>query len=218
MKNKLLLTGFEGYGGRSENPSEEIVQALDGITVGATTIYGRVLPVVNSHLRENIVNLIVELKPSVILCLGLAPGENMIRLERIAANYSKFEIKDNAGEIFHGPILPEGPAAYESTLPMNEMLAAVHECGIPARLSNSAGTYLCNAVMYHALDYCAVHYPDTKCGFVHLPYMPSQVTDLVLNTKKKASLELTQRSDLASMALELQIEAIKAITEQLCSD
>lgn len=209
----MLVTGFEGYGGRTDNPSQEIAKALDGTVVGNTTIHGRVLPVTNHDLRENIVALINELKPSVVLCLGLAPGEKMIRIERIAANYSRFEINDNAGDVFHGPITPEGPAAFNSTLPMDKMLSAVLECGIPARVSNTAGTFLCNAVMYHALYYCSVHYPETRCGFIHVPYKPSQVSDLVLKTKEKKSLELEQRSDLSSMALELQIEAVKAIAK-----
>lgn len=211
----MLLTGFEGYGGRSDNPSEEIANALDGSNVGNTTIHSRVLPVTNHNLRENIVGLIEELKPSVVLCLGLAPGEKMIRLERVAANYSKFEIKDNAGEVVHGPVVADGPAAYESTLPLGKMMTAVQECGVPVRLSNSAGTFLCNAVMYHALDYCASHFPKTKCGFVHLPYKPSQVANLLSNSGKHSAIEMEQRSDLASMALEMQIEAVKAMVSQL---
>lgn len=209
----MLLTGFEGYGGRPDNPSEEIAKALDGVKVNGKVIHSKILPVTNHNLQENITSLIDELQPSVVLCLGLAPGENMIRLERIAANYSKFEIKDNAGEFYHGPIIPDGPAAYDSTLPMEAMLSSVLRCGTPARVSNTAGTFLCNAVMYHALHHCAVHHPATKCGFIHVPYKPSQVTDLVLKTTEKGVIEMEQRSDLASMALNQQIEAVKAIVE-----
>lgn len=211
----MLLTGFEGYGGRSDNPSAEIVRALDKTTLGSLVIGAHVLPVTNHNLRENITALIDRLQPSVVLCLGLSPGENMVRLERLAANYSRFEIKDNAGDIFHGALVEDGPDALQATLPLDAMLAAVLDCGIPARISNTAGTFLCNAVMYHALDHCAKHYPDTRCGFVHLPYMPSQVCDLLKATEQTRTLEPAQRSDFASMAIETQIEAVKAIIRTL---
>ena len=210
---EALITGFEGYGGRSDNPSGEIATALNGTAIGGAIVHGRVLPVTNHNLRENIVGLIDELEPDIILCLGLAPGEKMIRLERIAANYSKFDIKDNAGEVVHGPINPDGPVAFDSTLPMEKLMAAVQRCGIPARVSNTAGTFLCNAVLYHALEHCSLHFPRSMCGFIHLPYMPSQVTKILAG--KGTSMELEQRSDLASMSLDLQIEAVKAIVKQL---
>jgi len=211
----VLLTGFEGYGGRSDNPSASIVQALDGKTIGGRLVTAKVLPVTNHNLRKNITSLIDELNPDIVLCLGLAPGENMIRLERMAANYSQFEIADNSGEKYSGEIVDGGPEGYATTLNLNNMLGALHECGIPARISQTAGTYLCNAVMYHSLDYCAARYPQTRCGFIHLPYMPSQVCNILTTTKKGGTLELHQRSDLSSMALETQIEAIRVATRSL---
>ncbi len=211
----MLITGFEGYGGRRDNPSEEIARALNGAVIDDATINAAVLPVTNYNLRDNIVALIEKYQPDVVLCLGLAPGENMIRLERVAANYSRFEITDNAGEIQHGPIIDGGPEAYQTTLPLDQLQSSLLECGIPARVSHSAGTFLCNAVMYHALDYCAVHYPDTRCGFIHLPYMPSQVRDLVSRVQEKKSSELEHRSDLASMSLADQTKAITAVIKSL---
>ena len=211
----MLITGFEGYGGRSDNPSEKVAKAMDGLSMGDVVVNAAVLPVTNHNLRENIVTLIDQYQPATVICLGLAPGEKMIRLERLAANYSRFEIKDNAGEIKHGSIIDSGPDAYQTTLPLDQLQSVVLECGIPARVSHSAGTFLCNAVMFHALDYCAANYPETRCGFIHLPYMPSQVRDLVSNNQKKKTSELEHRSDLSSMALSDQIEAITAIAKSL---
>lgn len=217
MPNTILITGFEGYGGRADNPSSDVALVLDGASFGQSTVVGRVLPVTNYNLRENVVELIDLHQPDVVLCLGLAPGEKMIRLERLAANYSRFEIKDNSGDIYDGPVVADGPAAFDSTLPLDRVLAAVLECGIPARLSNTAGTFLCNAIMYHTLEYCSGVLPDTRCGFVHLPYMPSQVSDLISATGAKRKLEMEQRADLASMALETQIEAVRAIVGKLAT-
>ncbi len=217
MPETILITGFEGYGGRADNPSAEVASALDGESFGQSTVVGRVLPVTNHNLRENIIGLIDVHRPEVVLCLGLAPGEKMIRLERLAANYSRFEIRDNSGDTYEGPVVKDGPAAFDSTLPLDGVLAAVLECGIPARLSNSAGTFLCNAIMYHTLEYCSGELPGTRCGFVHLPYMPSQVSHLISATETKRQLELEQRADLASMALETQINAVRAIAGKLAA-
>ncbi|OED38639.1 hypothetical protein AB833_19115 [Chromatiales bacterium (ex Bugula neritina AB1)] len=213
--NEILITGFEGYGGRSDNPSAAIAEALSGREIAGHRLNTRVLPVTNHDIRENITSLIDELKPRAVLSLGLAPGEKMIRIERVAANYSHFEINDNSGQRYTGVIEKDGPQAYATTLPVEDMLAAVHECSIPAYLSNTAGTFLCNAVMYHALHYCSEQNLDIACGFVHLPYLPSQVCDLLTATVKSSEVELHQRSDLASMSLEVQLAAVGALLKRI---
>lgn len=205
----MLLTGFQGYGGRGDNPSAQVVQALAGTDIAGQTVIGEVLPVTNHDLRQNIEELLARHRPGLVVCLGLAPGENMIRVERLAANYSCFEIPDNAGERFEGPVCDGGPAAYDSTLPVAAIRDALVADGIPARVSATAGTFLCNAIMYHALHYCAQHLAATRVGFIHLPYLPSQVSDIIRNTVSGAAIELHQRADLASMALNLQIDAIR---------
>ncbi len=204
--NNILVTGFEGYGGRSDNPSAEIALALDGQQIGGKQVTSAVLPVTNHNLRNNLVSLIETVNPSAIFCLGLSPGESVVRIERLAANYSRFEIADNAGEQYCGSVVSGGPAAYEATLPVEPMLQSVLSSGIPARLSESAGTYLCNAVMYHALDYCATTSRTCQCGFIHLPFMPSQVCD-VLN---HGGVDQTR---LSSMSLTDQKQAVVAMIE-----
>ena len=208
-KPRMLLTGFQSYGGRAVNPAEEIVKALDGEEIAGHRIAGRVLPVDYAALRPGIEALIAETTPSAVICLGLWPGEPMIRLERIAVNIADFEIADNAGVIERGAILEDGPAAFASSLPIHEIQARLTEAGIPARLSGSAGNFLCNALMYHALKACAGRDPAPACGFIHVPYLPQQVAGLIGDTREEARFELHQRSDLASMALDTMVEAIR---------
>jgi len=205
----MLLTGFQSYGGRAVNPAEEVVKALDGDEIAGWRINGRTLPVNYLELGPRIARLISETKPLAVICLGLWPGESMIRIERIAANIADFEIADNAGALECGSIVEDGPAAYPSTLPLHAIRDRLLESGIPARLSGSAGTFLCNALMYHALHVSVSREPAPFCGFIHLPYLPQQVAGIVRDTQDEARFELHQRGDLASMALETMVEAIR---------
>ena len=209
----MLLTGFQGYGGRNDNPSAQVVEALAGTRIAGQTVVGEVLPVTNHDLQARIESLIAQHEPTLLVCLGLAPGENMIRIERLAANYSRFEIPDNAGDRVEGAICDDGPAAYESTLPVSAICEGLVAAGIPARVSATAGTFLCNAIMYHALHYCAAQRLACRAGFIHLPYLPSQVSDIIRTASSGGAIELHQRADLASMALADQIEAIRRAIE-----
>ena len=209
----MLLTGFQGYGGRAVNPAEEIVKALDGETVAGTTVAGRVLPVRNAGLGDRLAALIEELQPRAVICLGLWPGEPMIRLERVGLNISAFEIPDNEGALVQGPVQSDGALALASSLPNEAIRDRLLNAGIPARLSSTAGNFLCNATLYHALAAAARQDPPPLCGFIHLPYLPEQIAGLLADTAREARLELHQRGDLASMALPTQIEAIRTAIE-----
>lgn len=204
----MLLTGFEGYGGRSDNPSAMVTEALAGQVIAGETIETAVLPVTMHDIQANIERLIDQYQPRLIVCLGLAPGEPMIRIEKIAVNQADFQIRDNNGDINRGALLEDGPAAFEATLPVHNLNTELLDAGFPARVSYTAGTFLCNAVSYFALNYCTKHYPHTKAGFIHLPYLPSQVRDVIVATQTGSSIEVEQRSDMASMAFEVQRDAI----------
>lgn len=205
----MLLTGFQSYGGRAVNPADEVVNALDGGEIARCRVTGRTLPVNYAELAPRIARLISETAPRAVICLGLWPGEPMIRMERIATNIADFEIADNAGVVERGVLAKDGPAAYPATLPLYAIQDRLLEAGIPARLSGSAGTFLCNALMYHALRTCAGRDPAPACGFIHLPYLPRQVSGIVRDTREEGRFELHQRGDLASMALETMVEAIR---------
>lgn len=211
----MLLTGFEGYGGRSDNPSAMVAEALAGTSIAGENIVAEVLPVTMRDIRTNIESLIDQYQPRLVICLGLAPGEPMIRIEKIAVNQADFQIGDNNGDVSRGPLLAEGPAAYEATLPVHSINADLLDAGFPARVSYTAGTFLCNAISYYALNHCARHYQNTLAGFIHLPYLPSQVRDAIVGVQSGKSIEMEQRSDLASMAFEVQRDAI-ATAVQTC--
>lgn len=205
----MLLTGFEGYGGRAINPAEEVTRRLAGTTIAGVRVEGRTLPVDYARLGPAIDGLVAELRPRAVICLGLWPGEVMLRLERIAVNIADFEIPDNVGLMTRGPVVEGGPEAVRATLPIHAIQDRLLAAGIPARLSSSAGNFLCNALMYHALRACAAHVPQAPCGFIHLPYLPEQVSSLLLQMRDWAKVELHQRADLASMSLDVQVEGVR---------
>jgi pyroglutamyl-peptidase len=209
----MLLTGFESYGGRSLNPAEQVVKRLDGAEIRGVRVNGYTLPVDYRELGPRVEQLIREVRPRAVICLGLWPGTPMLRLERIAVNIADFEIPDNVGHMTRGPVIEGGADAYPSTLPIHAIQDRLLEAGIPARLSASAGTFLCNALMYYALRGCAEHARAAPCGFIHLSYVPEQVSALILQMREWAKVELHQRADLASMALEMQVEAIRLAIE-----
>ncbi len=173
----ILITGFEPFAGLAYNPSSEIATRLDGREIAGHRIVGRLLPVDFARYRAGLETLLREFSPTLYIGFGLASGEDMIRIERFGVNLADFDIPDNAGARPVGrAIESDGPAARASTLPCPEIRAALLEAGIPARLSNSAGSYLCNATLYSALGLCT---EPRRCGFIHLPYASEQVADLL---------------------------------------
>jgi pyroglutamyl-peptidase len=204
----VLVTGFEPYGGGRINPSLELVRNLDGTEVASVPVVGRALPVDFRGLQQRVHALLTEIDSIAVLNLGLWPGEATIRLERVALNLADFEIPDNAGELVHdGPLDTEAPDAIPSRLPLRAIERALLEAGIPARLSNTAGTFLCNATMYTFLRQTV----GVPCGFVHLPYLPEQVASLLACAKEQRTLEQHQRADYASMSLSTMLEAARII-------
>jgi len=207
---KALVTGFEPYGGRGTNPAAEVSRALDGAGVGPLQVTGVRLPVCLDEAPKRLIGLINDLAPDITLCLGLWPGESMIRLERIALNRADFEIPDETGRLTQDELLdPSGPDGLCATIPLHDTIQALRRQGIPARLSGTAGTYLCNATMYRMLNHAQSHCPGMLAGFMHLPYLPSQVAKLLEEIRSAKSLELHQRADLASMAQDTMLEAVR---------
>ncbi|MGM7702906.1 pyroglutamyl-peptidase I [Pseudalkalibacillus sp. Hm43] len=166
---KLLLTGFEPFLDHKMNPTEMIVKELDGKTIGAFEIIGHVLPVDYEQASPKLLNLVDELEPDAVIALGLAAGRNKITPERVAINVND-GVKDNSGRVpVDQPIIEGGPAAYFSMLPIREMVNALLEEGIPAEISNTAGTYLCNNVMYSVLHELEKRGGEFPAGFIHVP-------------------------------------------------
>ena len=209
----ILITGFEPYGGRGSNPAAEIARALDGRAIAGMTVAGRTLPVSHARLKGEVERLLSEVAPAAVISLGLAPGELAIRIERIGHAIADYEIPDNDGTVIAETLGGNGPTAYPVTLPAKAIERALLAAGIPARLSTTPGTFLCNACLYEFLTAIAARGRTTPCGFIHLPYMPSQVAEILRRMRDDKSLEKHQRADLASMDLELQQRAIEIAVE-----
>jgi pyroglutamyl-peptidase len=172
----ILLTGFEPFGTYKDNPSADVAEALDGRMVGGRTVRSAILPVHHARAALVVARLIDEVAPSAIVHLGLAGGRARLALERVAVNVMDFEIADNAGYRACGePCAPDGPAAYFSTLPLDAMLEALAAAGIPAYLSSTAGTYLCNQTFYTTRHLLEGRGAATPAGFIHLPLSPAMV-------------------------------------------
>ena len=169
---KLLLTGFEPFAGGTVNPSWEAVKRLDD-TVGRFTIEKLLLPVTFGGAARTVIARLEELRPDAILCVGQAGGRAAVTPELVAINLREASVPDNDGFMPAGePVVPGGPAAYFSTLPVRKMTAAIREAGIPAALSLSAGAFVCNDVLYALLH--RFNGTETKIAFVHLPFLPEQ--------------------------------------------
>jgi len=204
----ILVTGFEAFAGLAYNPSAEIAASLDGTAIGGRKIVGRLLPVDFARYRASLDALLQEIAPALYIGFGLASGEDMIRIERFGVNLADFDIPDNAGARHVGrAIESDGPAARASTIACAEIRAALLEAGIPARLSNSAGSYLCNAALYSALGLCAAQ--KIPCGFIHLPYASEQVAELLREGKGP----LNGESLAPSLPIEMMVAAAERIVE-----
>ena len=191
---KVLLTGFEPFGKATLNPSGEIVKQISG-----DNIVTAILPVAYAQSAERLMALIAEHKPDVVICLGQAEGRTQITPERIAINLDDARLADNEGVTrIDEPILVDGPVAYESTLPVKEIVKAINDAGVPAAVSLSAGAFLCNHVFYVAQD----HFKDTKVrsGFVHVPLMDEQAGEF---------------PGLPTMPLDQMVKAVRTMLEVL---
>ena len=174
MTKKLLITGFDPFGGESINPSWEAVQKLPDI-VSDFALCKLQIPTVFGQAANCVLQQANEFGPDVILCVGQAGGRNAVTPERIAVNIRDARIVDNAGnQPQDALIIPDGPAAYFATVPVTNMVDAIQQIQLPADVSNSAGTFVCNDVLYTLLHHYANS--DTKVGFIHVPYLPEQGT------------------------------------------
>ena len=171
---KLLITGFDPFGGQSVNPSWEAVKRLPD-TVGGYTLYKLNIPTQYALASQLLLETADSFRPDVILSIGQAGGRAAVTPERIAVNIRDAGIADNAGVLCNGGrIAPDGPAAYFVTVPVEAMADAIRAAGLPAAVSNSAGTFVCNDVLYSVLH----RYAGTpvRAGFIHVPFLPEQGT------------------------------------------
>lgn len=173
---KLLITGFEPFGGSQINPSEQVVLALAEKEFEGVELITVILPVERFAGPDTLLRTFISAQPDVVLSLGEAGHNPAIRIERIAINLLDFLFSDNGGHLVTDkPIIKDAPDAFFATLPTRQLQQALQDNNIPAHLSNSAGTYLCNQVMYEMLHYLHKHKLTIPAGFIHLPQLPEQV-------------------------------------------
>ena len=171
---KLLITGFDPFGGESLNPSWEAVKRLPN-TVGEYQLYKLQIPTVFGVASKKVLNMAADIKPDLILCIGQAGGRAAVTPERIAVNIRDARIPDNAGNQPQGEFVDSnGPAAYFSTIPVKEMAESICALQLPATVSNSAGAFVCNDTLYALLHH--FNGSNTQVGFIHIPYLPQQGT------------------------------------------
>ncbi|QAS53628.1 pyroglutamyl-peptidase I [Halobacillus litoralis] len=166
----LLLTGFEPFLDFAVNPTKEIVETLNGEMINDYLINGKILAVDYNESGEEMVSFIEKVQPDAVLSLGLAAGRHKVTPERIAINCNASKENDNEGNTPDGdPIIAGGPDGVFSTLPIKVLVEGLNNKGYPAEISNTAGTYLCNHVMYQAIYNFRKLDEDVPAGFIHLP-------------------------------------------------
>ena len=194
---KIIVTGFDPFGGEKINPSIECVKALPEIE--GVELFRVELPTVFKESAIRLNEVINDVKPDAVLCVGQAGGRPGVTMERIAINVDDARIPDNIRQQPIDEVIQlDGEAAYFTTLPIKRIVNAIRKAGIPAEVSNTAGTFVCNHIMYQALFAATKADKSFKAGFMHIPFIPEQTTD-------KPSLPIEE----SIKALQIAIETIR---------
>ena len=203
MTTRALVTAFEPFGGETINPTMRILEHLSpplGIDLERL-----VLPVVFGESLRLLEEALETFQPDIVLGLGQAEGRALVSLERVAVNLNDARIPDNTGQQpIDTAVVAGAPAAYFSTLPLKRMLQALLDAGIPTQVSGSAGTFVCNHVMYGLLHTLASNYPQIRGGFVHVPFLPEQAA------------RHSTSSPAPSLGLELLVQAVEICLALSC--
>ncbi|MGC9378008.1 pyroglutamyl-peptidase I [Streptomyces sp. MH13] len=175
---RVLITGFAPFGGESVNPSWQAASLVAAEPPAGLDVTAAELPCVFGKSLDVLRDAVHAHTPDLVLCLGQAGGRPGVTVERLGINVDDARIPDNAGrQPIDEPVVQGGPAAYFSTLPIKACVAAMREAGVPAAVSNTAGTFVCNHVAYGLGHLIATEFPHVRGGFVHVPWAPEQVTD-----------------------------------------
>ncbi|WP_444935685.1 pyroglutamyl-peptidase I [Microbulbifer sp. JMSA004] len=205
---KVLLTGFEPFGNTPINPAESVMRMLDGTRIANGDIHGHLIPNNFFESIEVVTDAIEKTEPQLVVMLGEYSGRAIITAERIAQNYNdstRYNLKDNRGVEMQGePTVQNGPVAYHSTLPIRAMVMAMRDIGVPADISDTAGTFCCNHMMYGALHYIATNQLNIPAGWIHLPQLP-QIAALPENIGNPSMSKET-----AALGIQAAIEAALA--------
>lgn len=198
---KVLVTGFEPFGKADVNPSALLAQQLDSQRIEGTPVVGVVLPVSHRRAAQQFSDAVEGFTPTIVISLGLAGGRSKLGIERVGINVLDYPMPDNDGEQpTEGQIVSDGPDAYLSTLPVKAIAAAWTETGIPGYVSNTAGTFLCNEILYTSLHLATRH--GYRAGFIHVPCVPEQAA---IGDPTSASMSLDVMARGITRAIEIAI-------------
>jgi pyroglutamyl-peptidase len=197
---RVLITGFEPFDGESINPSWEVARRLDGWRCGEHAVVARLLPCAFHAIRDALDRELTALAPEIVICVGLAGGRVDVSLERVAINIDDARIPDNTGaQPVDRPVAADGPPAYFTTLPVKAILQRLRSAGLPAQVSNTAGTFVCNHTFYMVRHLTATtHRQVRRAGFIHIPYLPEQAA---------------RRPGVSSLALDSLVTALRIAIE-----
>lgn len=200
---KILVTGFDPFGGEKINPAIESVKKLPDTIAGAEIIKLEIPTVIGKSV-DKIKAKIEEVNPDVVLSIGQAGGRPDITVERVGINCDDCRIKDNEGnQPIDEKVAEDGPAAYFSTLPIKAMVKNIQEGGVPASVSNTAGTFICNHVLYGVAHIQSTKHSEMRTGFIHIPFLPEQVVD---------------KRNMPSMALETIVKGLTLAIEAIVNN
>lgn len=209
---KILVTGFDPFGGEAVNPAYEAVKMLPDQIAGADIIKLEI-PTVFSKSRLAVEAGIEEHQPDVVINVGQAGGRSHVTIEQVAINLADARIPDNAGEQpLNEALQPDGDTAYFATIPIRAMVKYVQEKGLPCSISYTAGTYVCNCVMYHVLYMAQKKYPNMKAGFIHVPFSTNQLIGKPATTPGMSLTDIEKSLEYAIEAVVLEKKDEKIVS------
>lgn len=175
---KVLITGFDPFGGEKINPALEAVKKLKDIEFSNIELRVKEIPTVFYKSIKILEDTVREFEPDVVICIGQAGGRSEITVERVAINVIDARIPDNEdNKLVDTPIIEDGAAAYFSTIPIKDIVLNIKKAGIPASVSNTAGTFVCNQLLYGLMHVISTKYNNITGGFIHIPYLPEQAAN-----------------------------------------
>lgn len=211
---KLLLTAFDPFGGETINPALEAVKLVSD-KVGGVEIVKLMVPTVFGKSVQTVAAAIEKERPDAVLCIGQAGGRFDLTPERVAINCDDARIPDNeANQPIDKVIFEDGEPAYFSSLPIKAMVQSIRKEGIPASVSNTAGTFVCNHLMYGVLYTLTKRYPGVRGGFMHVPFVPSQVVNRPAPAPSMALNDIARGIEAAVRAIEEHPDDIFAVEGQ----
>lgn len=200
----ILVTGFEPYGDTPINPAEQVARKLDGISVAGANVSARIVPSSYFTCIDAVRKALDEIRPEAVVMMGEFSGRSMITVERIAQNLNdnaRYGLPDNAGRTLQDELTAaDGPAAYYTTLPIRAMVKGMRTAGVPADISDAAGTYCCNHLMYGILHHIAVSKLPIRAGWIHLPALPEVAARVENLGEPSMSVETALRGVTAALA------------------